>query len=303
MIKLTADQQIEQATKVRKAWASGKYKTRGALAERFSLTYNQVRGILTGRVKNGGNKAAPSGNYREYSALGKTVLIYDDGRVWSIISNRFIGSTIPLGYRTFSLRDPITDALINFRVSRVMLEVFVRKPKKGEWARHLDDDPTNNNLDNLAWGYPVDNSEDSLRNGTRAHGEITNVNKLTNKIVRRLVREYDGEPYRTFAKEFVIRHGLSVQPLTIVRILRGQLWTHITGWERAKQGTNAKLDKKAVHSIHKNFKRFQDELNFKDFSEKFAEHLKAKGYAVSPRAIIAALRGDSWHDVYKQHWK
>jgi hypothetical protein len=50
-------------------------------------------------------------------------------------------------------------------VARLMLTAFVRPPKEGEVARHLDDNCRNDVLENLAWGYPKDNSQDAWRNG------------------------------------------------------------------------------------------------------------------------------------------
>jgi hypothetical protein len=50
-------------------------------------------------------------------------------------------------------------------VARLMLTAFVRPPVPGELARHLDDDQTNETLDNLAWGFHEDNTEDARRNG------------------------------------------------------------------------------------------------------------------------------------------
>lgn len=40
-------------------------------------------------------------------------------------------------------------------------------------ARHLDDDPSNNRLENIAWGSESDNKMDSVRNGTHYHATRT----------------------------------------------------------------------------------------------------------------------------------
>jgi hypothetical protein len=51
-------------------------------------------------------------------------------------------------------------------LARIMLEVFVGPPPSSRYvARHLDDDRTNNQLKNLAWGTVKQNAEDAVRNG------------------------------------------------------------------------------------------------------------------------------------------
>lgn len=299
MAKRTSNQDIKLAKRVRTTWESGEFKTRGKLAEHFGLTYGQVRGILTGRVKTGGTASIPEGNYRKYVAYGKTMYVYDDGRVWSVTSNKFIGKNNPLGYRLISLTDPKTGKYKNLRVSRIMLEVFVRPPKPGEFARHWDDDPTNNKLKNLLWGSADENSKDMIRNGHSLTGTKNPNRKLTEQHVRKIMTEYNGEKYKTFAKQFVVRHDLDVKPLAVVRVLRGQQWQHITGFDRAEPGTAAILDERAVRAIHKNFAK--SEYDYMEFSDLFAEFLKKHGYEVSSKTVYNALRGKTWPELFAEY--
>lgn len=55
-------------------------------------------------------------------------------------------------------------------VHRQMLAAFVRPPAPGEVARHLNDDQTDNRLENLAWGSVADNNQDMIDNG--GHGTM-----------------------------------------------------------------------------------------------------------------------------------
>lgn len=51
-------------------------------------------------------------------------------------------------------------------VAHAVLEAFVgARPEKNE-ARHLDGNPKNNRLENLAWGTKAENMQDALRHGT-----------------------------------------------------------------------------------------------------------------------------------------
>jgi NUMOD4 motif/NUMOD3 motif len=53
---------------------------------------------------------------------------------------------------------------IKLHVSRLVLSAFVRPPLSGEYARHLNDDLSNETLENLAWGFHEENREDARRN-------------------------------------------------------------------------------------------------------------------------------------------
>lgn len=83
-------------------------------------------------------------------------------------------------------------------------------------GRHLDDDPSNNHLDNLAWGSYGDNMADSLRNGRRPTGEAASPTDLTDAAVARIAR--DGRSSRTVAAEYGVSHT------TILKIRRGERW-------------------------------------------------------------------------------
>lgn len=48
---------------------------------------------------------------------------------------------------------------------QMMAQAFIPNPYNLPLVRHLDDDPTNNKLDNLAWGTPLDNTRDCIDHG------------------------------------------------------------------------------------------------------------------------------------------
>lgn len=58
-----------------------------------------------------------------------------------------------------------------FSIAELVLEAFVGpRTRRKPIARHLDDNPTNNVLSNLAWGTSRDNRLDSARNGIQSAG-------------------------------------------------------------------------------------------------------------------------------------
>ncbi len=113
--------------------------------------------------------------------------------------------------------------MINFRgsegrmvgryVSRLVLEAFRGCAPYGEQARHLDGVMTNNRLDNLAWGTPVENAADKVRHGTSLHGERNHQCKLSDKQVKEIRASRDL--LRVLAMQYGVRES------TISRIRRG----------------------------------------------------------------------------------
>lgn len=55
-------------------------------------------------------------------------------------------------------------------VHQLVLEAFVGPRPDGMVTRHLDGNPTNNHLDNLAYGTPRENTADMFRHGTYVNG-------------------------------------------------------------------------------------------------------------------------------------
>jgi hypothetical protein len=51
-------------------------------------------------------------------------------------------------------------------VHRLVAAAFHGAPQLGQQTRHLDGDPLNNHADNLAWGTPLENADDTRRHGT-----------------------------------------------------------------------------------------------------------------------------------------
>lgn len=78
-------------------------------------------------------------------------------------------------------------------VHRLVLEAFVGPCPEGMQCRHLDGNPGNNRLNNLAWGTPVENSEDRRTHGTAFNGPKGNTHpfaRLDDRKVREIRRKY-----------------------------------------------------------------------------------------------------------------
>lgn len=103
--------------------------------------------------------------WRPVPGWGHLYWVSSKGRVWSRRRNRtLIGSSHPAGYSQFRFVDE--DGRSEwFRLHRLVALVFIGTPT-GPLVRHLDDDPTNNAVENLAYGDHHDNLMDCARLGT-----------------------------------------------------------------------------------------------------------------------------------------
>ncbi len=75
----------------------------------------------------------------------------------------------------------------NFKIAQLILRMFIGTPPRNKYlARHLDDNPQNNKLTNLAWGDHQDNYNDGVKN--ERHGPNTKGAKLRGKKLKGIPR-------------------------------------------------------------------------------------------------------------------
>lgn len=122
------------------------------------------------------------------------------------------------GYTDYQLC--VNGKVFRMLLSRLMLISFVGSPpNKDSQARHLDGNPRNNDLSNLAWGSPKENQQDRFQHGTDCAGERSPTAKFTEDQVRE-IRE-SKVPARQLAREFDVYHT------TILQIRKRKTWKHI----------------------------------------------------------------------------
>lgn len=117
-------------------------------------------------------------------------------------------------------RDDGTTA--NRGIHNLVLEVFVGPCPPGMMARHLDGNPSNNRLGNLAWGTAQDNAADRTRHGRTCRGERHHSARLSPADVME-IRRMKSLGLRTadLARRFGVDWG------TIARAARGETWSHV----------------------------------------------------------------------------
>lgn len=106
-------------------------------------------------------------------------------------------------------------------VHRAVLSAFSGNSEIGLECRHLDDNPQNNNLSNLAWGSRAQNVEDKKRNGRLPVGEKSGTHKLTEKQVKEIRNKYGRISLRKLAKIYGVSHT------AIRRAALGIKWSYL----------------------------------------------------------------------------
>lgn len=106
---------------------------------------------------------------------------------------------------------------------RLMLAAFVGPCPRDMTARHLDGDPTNNNLDNLCWGTWAEQGRDKIEHGTVPRGSSQWCAKLCDADVLEIRRLYAAGG----VSQAVLGQRFGIGKSGIGRIIRRKKWTHI----------------------------------------------------------------------------
>lgn len=102
-------------------------------------------------------------------------------------------------------------------VHRAVLLAFVGPPAVPSMeGRHLDGNPSNNALTNLAWGTRLENAQDRGRHGAECFGEAKPSARLTENQIQP-IRD-DPRPSRVVGEAYGISHT------AVLRIRRGDRW-------------------------------------------------------------------------------
>ena len=152
-----------------------------------------------------------------------------DGSVWSRLRRhgrewissetwyqlKQLTSSTRIGYSVF-LRGK------RFSVHRLVLEAFVGPCPEGMECRHLNGDPSDNRVENLAWGTHQDNMDDRSKHGTTACGERSGAARFASREIQDIrARRVNGESTETLANAFKTNRG------SISRICRRLHWKSI----------------------------------------------------------------------------
>lgn len=143
--------------------------------------------------------------------------VSDDGRVWTSYCKgrggrvgsawRVMTPTLDRqGYRMVRLY-AAGRAWKQRRVARLVCATFYGEPEAGQEVRHLDGNPANDAVSNLAWGTSRENKADQKRHGTAPLGETHHNATLSDAQVAE-IRALKGKMLqREIAAKFGITQG------------------------------------------------------------------------------------------------
>lgn len=166
------------------------------------------------------------------SNLGRVQRKKTPGRKWPEAGN-FIWLDVKAfpageGYLAVNLCD--RGRQVKRYIHRLVLEAFVGPCSPGMQARHVNcRDKTDNRLENLCWGTPLENMADCVRHGTRRTGERVYTAKITAADVLEMRRlRIAGVP----RKELAARFG--VNETNVTRAVLGTNWAELAPPDRER---------------------------------------------------------------------
>ena len=107
-------------------------------------------------------------------------------------------------------------------IHRIVYESFEGPIKDGYLIRHLNDDPSDNRLVNLAQGTQKENMEDALKNNKLKVGSENPSRKLNEKEVLEIMDLAKVMPHKEIASLY------NVGRRTIDKIIKKETWRHVS---------------------------------------------------------------------------
>lgn len=167
------------------------------------------------------NSTTETVEYREVPGTNGVFWAGTDGSIWTQRIQKIKGSLTAYGYIQVVLpkkhgKKQVTSA------HRLVMLAFHGPIPPGLIIRHLNGVPTDNRLENLAFGTAAENTNDTRRHGRFCYGSRHPMSKLTESQVaemRRLAKE-EGIGGHRLAKRYGIATSLAE------RIIRGKAWRH-----------------------------------------------------------------------------
>jgi hypothetical protein len=111
----------------------------------------------------------------------KGYFIYDDGRVWSDISGRFLKVSDSRGYFRVKL---ISDKRYHKLLHRLIAEAFIPNPEGKPQVNHINGVKTDNRIENLEWATASENTQHAYDTGlaNRDSSKVKIINTLTGQV-------------------------------------------------------------------------------------------------------------------------
>ena len=109
--------------------------------------------------------------------------ITEDGRVYSLITNKFLAETLmSSGYKKSHTKNDL-DEWKNLSIHRAVAMMYVDNPDNKPFVNHIDENKLNNHYTNLEWVTDAENKQYWHNNNPEKHSSIKEYTKLPEKEI------------------------------------------------------------------------------------------------------------------------
>jgi len=106
----------------------------------------------------------------------------------------------------------------NYYVHRILATLFVPNPLNKPYINHIDNNPSNNKLENLEWSTQKENIKHSSNQGRMPKGDLVGNSKLKWSSVSQIRELSDSKTQTELGQMFAVKQT------TISRILNNKIW-------------------------------------------------------------------------------
>ena len=159
--------------------------------------------------------------WKESSLPG--IMVSDHGRFYNPETKRYLKPTHGDGHGHLAIKSGRKGMHKQGYAHRLIAQAFIPNVDNYPIVRHLDDNPANNEIENLAWGTQKDNHADAVQNGTSYTLTAEDREKSFRKIRKPVyaINRETGE--RTlYSGQSEASRLLGLQQSNVFKVLRGE---------------------------------------------------------------------------------
>lgn len=178
--------------------------------------------------------------------------IYEDGRCFSHLSNKFLTPKMSAKYPSYNLT--FEGKKRQVKVHRMVAEAFIPNPENKPIVNHIDGDTHNFHVNNLEWVTFKENNQHAYNTGLRKNG-----NQTINKYISNLPNE-EWTDIKNYPNYLISSYGRIMNKRT-KRLLK--LYINHNGYYNVNLWKNNKGKTLQVHPlIYSNFTKDYDLKNY-----------------------------------------
>lgn len=221
--------------------------------------------------------------YKQYKQT--PYIIYDDGRCYSNLSNKFLSPKMTVKYPTYHLR--IDGKSKTVMIHRMVAETFISNPENKPIVNHKDGDTHNYHISNLEW---VTNSENTK------HAYDTGLIMKSNQVANKYIDNLDGEIWKEIKNYplYLVSSFGRVMNKRTKRLLK-QYEDNVGGYLCVNLWKNGKGKTLRVHQLV--YTTFFEDDNLKDFVINYIDGNKNNNNIINLEKVSYQI--NNLHAVYK----